>query len=89
MAAEILIVEDTESLALLYQNYLILTGAETVVVGTAQAAKAEIESSKYDLVLLDIMLPDANGIDVLDWINNRADKPQVIVVTAHGTKELV
>lgn len=89
MAAEILIVEDTESLALLYQNYLILTGAETVVVGTAQAAKAEIESSKYDLVLLDIMLPDANGIDVLDWINNRADKPQVIVVTAHGTKELI
>ncbi len=89
MAAKILIVEDTESLALLYQNYLILTGAETVIAGTAQAAKAEIESSKYDLVLLDIMLPDANGIDVLEWINNRADKPQVIVVTAHGTKELV
>jgi two-component system repressor protein LuxO len=89
MAAKILIVEDTESLALLYQNYLILTGAETTVVGTAEAAKATIASDTFDLVLLDVMLPDGSGMDVLEWINSQDHKPQVIVITAHGTKELI
>ncbi|WP_026374791.1 sigma-54-dependent transcriptional regulator [Aestuariibacter salexigens] len=89
MAAKILIIEDTESLAILYQNYLILTGAESHIAGSAKAAKHAFAQHSFDLVLLDVMLPDANGMEVLEWINENTNKPPVIVMTAHGTKELI
>lgn len=89
MSVSVLIVEDTRSLAALYENYLIPTGVKTNTVGSAEEAKNAISQDNYDLVLLDVMLPDGNGIDVLAWINTLPVKPQVIVVTAHGTKELI
>lgn len=89
MAATILIVEDTESLATLYQHYLILTGAKSIVAPTAQAARTHLTEQEFDLVLLDVMLPDGSGMDVLEWIGQQATKPPVIVMTAHGTKELI
>lgn len=89
MSVSVLIVEDTRSLAALYENYLIPTGVKTTTVGSAEEARNAISQSNFDLVLLDVMLPDGNGIDVLAWINTLPIKPQVIVVTAHGTKELI
>ena len=58
MPASILIVEDTESLALLYQSYLIPTGLKTFVAGTGQAALDYLDTNQPDLIILDIMLPD-------------------------------
>lgn len=89
MSVSVLIVEDTRSLAALYENYLIPTGVKTTTVGSAEEARNTISQANFDLVLLDVLLPDGNGIDVLAWINTLPIKPQVIVVTAHGTKELI
>lgn len=89
MAANILIIEDTQSLALLYQNYLIPTGVKTSVATTGSAGKARLLAETFDLVLLDVMLPDADGMDILQWMNEQGLSSKVIIMTAHGTKELV
>lgn len=89
MAARVLIVEDTKSLAAMYQNFLIPTGVDTTCVATAESAKAVLQDQTFDLVLLDVMLPDGNGIDILAWINSQPSKSPVIIMTAHGTKELI
>lgn len=87
MPASILIVEDTESLALLYQSYLIPTGLNTFVAGTGQAALDYLKDNQPDLIILDIMLPDMSGMDILAQLPEQ-NRPDVIVLTAHASKEL-
>lgn len=87
MPPKILIVEDTESLALLYQSYLIPTGMQTRVAATGEEAFREIEAQRPDLIVLDIMLPDINGLEILKQLPTN-DRPQVVVLTAHASKEL-
>lgn len=89
MTVQVLIVEDTQSLSALYESYLIPTGVATTSVATAQLAQQALQDKNYDLLLLDIMLPDGNGMDILQWISQQAVHPEVIVMTAHGTKELI
>ena len=88
--AKILLVEDTESLAKLYQAYLVPLGLDIKWVSTGQAALQALEQSNFDVILLDVMLPDINGLDILESIHSQDSlTAQVIVMTAHGTKDLV
>ena len=48
-----------------------------------------INEGKYDLVMLDIMMPQMNGIDVLEKIKNKNDKQKVIMMTAYSTLDKV
>lgn len=87
MPPKILIVEDTESLALMYQSYLIPTGVNTRIAYTGEQAIAALEEFQPDLIILDVMLPDMNGLDILSSLNAE-NSPQVIVLTGHATKEM-
>ncbi|CAH9061937.1 Regulatory protein LuxO [Pseudoalteromonas holothuriae] len=87
MPPKVLIVEDTESLALLYQSYLIPTGIQTQIAYSGQEALKTIDSFSPDLIVLDVMLPDMNGLEILSELSGDT-KPQVIVLTGHATKEM-
>jgi two-component system repressor protein LuxO len=87
MPPKVLIVEDTESLALMYQSYLIPTGIHTQIAYSGQEALEAIERFSPDLIVLDVMLPDMNGLDILSQLTGE-QKPQVIVLTGHATKEM-
>lgn len=87
MPNKILIVEDTESLALLYQSYLIPTGMHSDVAYTGQEALDYLASNKPDLIMLDVMLPDMSGMDILAQLPVN-DRPKVVVLTAHASKEM-
>ena len=56
-------------------------GVETADGGTSALARLENES--YDVVLLDQLMPDMSGIEVLKRIRELADPPQVVFLTAH------
>lgn len=64
----ILIVEDEPDIQELIQYHLIKEGYDTLLAGTGKSALELVESHKPDLVLLDLMLPVVNGIDVLKTI---------------------
>ena len=83
--ARLLLVEDTLSLATLYREFLRDEGHEIQHVGTLARARAALEAGAPDAVLLDLRLPDGDGLGLLAEIRARPDPPPVIVMTAHGS----
>jgi len=80
----ILVVEDEDSIASFVVKGLSAEGHAVERAATAQEAIALGVTYEFDLILLDLILPDGNGLDVLKTI--RAERPDVpvIVVSALG-----
>lgn len=57
--------------------------------GTAREALAQARASTPDIVLLDIGLPDANGIEVIRQLHTLAAPPRILVVSMHARLDLV
>jgi len=86
--ARVLLVEDTPSILRLYHEFLVKLDVELIDAETGAAAYAVLHETIPDLVLLDLELPDANGIDILRAIRARGLPCAVIVVTAHGSVKI-
>jgi len=85
---KILMVEDSASLAAVYQAYLEDSEYEVVTVETLRRAHESVHSFRPDIVLLDIELPDGNGMDFLADTRKLEAPPRVIVMTAHGSSDM-
>lgn len=77
----ILIVEDEEAIANLLSYSLKKEGYITKIANNGNEAIVALQNSKPDLVLLDLMLPDINGIDICRIVSNEYLIP-IIIVTA-------
>ncbi|HCE07617.1 MAG TPA: hypothetical protein DEQ40_03250 [Oxalobacteraceae bacterium] len=88
-AASILIVEDEPGIAELLRFTLINAGFSVDITDTAVAARLAVATSLPQLVLLDWMLADASGLDLLrEWrADIRTSKLAVIMLTAKGMDE--
>ena len=82
----ILLVEDDELASELIYNYLIDCDFHVTPVFTATDTLARIQNEDYDLLLLDINLPDFNGFEVLKSIKNRVSLPIIITSAYSDTK---
>src|SRR5208283_5279638 len=84
MKGKILIVDDLEGFRILIQEVL---GAdyETFEADSGAALQKAFEQNQPDVVLLDVHLPDANGLELLPQIKKRWPDTEVIVLTGHGT----
>jgi DNA-binding response OmpR family regulator len=80
-AQTVLIVEDEESIASFVSLYLKKAGYDVRQATTGAQALAETEASKPALIILDLMLPDADGIDICRRIRRQADIP-ILMLTA-------
>ena len=80
---KVLIVDDDSNICELINMYLKSTGYDTRVVCDGKSAEEVFSEYKPDLVLLDIMIPNIDGIDVLKWIRKEGSTP-VIMLTAKG-----
>jgi two-component system repressor protein LuxO len=83
--ARLLLVEDTLSLAALYREYLRDEGHDIHHAPTLRDARAVLASAPPDAVLLDLRLPDGDGLGLLAEIRAMAEPPPVVVMTAHGS----
>jgi DNA-binding response OmpR family regulator len=83
----ILVVEDERTLAGFIEQALRAEGYAPTVVHDGDGGMAEALTGDYALVLLDLMLPGRNGLEVLDAIRARKPELPVIVVTAQGAIE--
>ncbi len=81
MSAKILIVEDEEKLARFVELELVHEGYTVEKAGDGRGALEMATSASYDLILLDIMLPGLNGLEVLRRLNMENPTP-VILLTA-------
>lgn len=89
--ASILIVEDEELNRTLLERKLKEDGYNVTSCATGAAALALANREKFDLILLDIMLPDMNGVEILKSLKNNPDllHTVVIMVTANDDRETV
>ena len=79
-----LIVEDSTTLCAIYRAYLDAIGLELHAVHTLADAQSALIRIQPELILLDIHLPDGNGLDLLDTAIAMSTPPAVVVITAHG-----
>ena len=80
---KILVVDDDENICEVIKMYLESSGYDTMLCHDGKKAQEVYLEYKPDLVLLDIMLPHVDGIDVLKWIRRDGETP-VIMITAKG-----
>jgi DNA-binding response OmpR family regulator len=78
----LLIVEDNIELARLVAAGLLTAGYETDVVGTVGEARDAVRSVKYAAMILDLNLPDGDGLSLLVELRRRMDPLPVLVLTA-------
>lgn len=76
---KILIVEDDPSIAELEKDYLEVAGFEVKICMDGASVLREIKENEYNLIILDIMLPKVDGLDVLRTISDTKDIPVLIV----------
>ena len=84
---KILVVEDEKPLNEILQTALKHAGFETSGAFDGQSALQMLSENKYDLVLLDILLPKLSGIDVMAEMSKRRDLTPVIAITNLGGEE--
>ncbi|WP_285671408.1 sigma-54-dependent transcriptional regulator [Paralimibaculum aggregatum] len=80
-----LLVEDTRSLASLYEAYLSKAGFRVECAYDAESAVAAYDRLKPRIVLLDLVLPDQDGLTVLRKIHGTDISAKVVVITANGS----
>ena len=87
MKERILIIEDEENIARVLQLELEFEGYETGIAHTGPDGLIKYREQKWDLVLLDLMLPGLNGLDVLRRIRATETSTPVILLTAKNDVE--
>jgi DNA-binding response OmpR family regulator len=81
----LLLIEDNERFAALLKQGLAGAGFTVDVLATAAVASAALDTGRWDVVVLDRGLPDADGLDVLTQMRRRSDTTPVLILTAHGS----
>ena len=81
--ATVLVVDDEPIVREVVVRYLAREGHRTLEAGDGNAARGLIEGSRPDLVVLDVMLPGPDGLELCRWIRSNSELP-VIMLTARG-----
>ncbi len=84
-AAPLLLIEDTPALQMVYRSVLTSAGHTVRVAGTAAEGLAAFLESGATVILLDLMLPDRDGLDLMHDMLQIRPEANVIVITANGS----
>ncbi|GAA0619284.1 response regulator transcription factor [Kutzneria viridogrisea] len=86
MAERVLVVDDDETVRDVVRRYLERAGLAVTVVGDGESALAEFARQPADLVVLDLMLPGIDGLEVCRRLRRQHEVP-VVMLTALGEEE--
>lgn len=89
MKNKILLVEDNEMIVKGLVYSLSKEGFETNIAYNAQEAESKIESNVYDIIILDVMLPDGNGFELCKYIKESKDIPIIFLTAKDDEKDVV
>lgn len=84
---KVLIAEDEEMLGNVLEQFLTSRGHEVTVVRDGRAALDALRREAFDVALLDIVMPELDGLEVLRQVIDEPSPPQVIIITGNGTIE--
>ncbi|CAM3570288.1 MULTISPECIES: response regulator transcription factor [Paenibacillus] len=84
MPKRILLIEDDREISQLIESHLKQESYEVLIAMDGEEAESCIDKEEFDLVLLDLMLPKVNGMDVLKRIREKSVVP-VVIISAKGS----
>ena len=85
--ATILIIEDEPSILLGLENALLAQGYDILIARNGKLGLQHALSGQFDLIILDIMLPEMNGFEVLKQFRRQNIYTPVIILTAKGREQ--
>jgi two-component system response regulator AtoC len=88
MSCAVLVIEDDRILSKNLSTYLSRHGYEVQVASTGAEALAQVETLRPDCVLVDLMLPDMTGIEVLTRIRAQAPDTRIVMMTGSGSERV-
>jgi diguanylate cyclase (GGDEF)-like protein len=80
--AQILLVDDEKLARTLYGDFLTGAGHTVVSAGSSSEAKEALASKKFDLVVTDLILPQRDGMELLQYVKTSWPDVEVVVITA-------
>jgi signal transduction histidine kinase/HPt (histidine-containing phosphotransfer) domain-containing protein len=80
----VLIIDDSDTIRAYLQNVLTQRGAIVDGAATGQEGLAICDRQTYDLILLDLLLPDTDGIEVLQTVRVTNDTSTIVMITGYG-----
>src|SRR3977135_1268344 len=83
MAERVLMIDDDNRLAGMVSDYLGGAGFGLALAGTAREGEGLIKREAFDAIILDLMLPDADGLDLCRRLRTHSDLP-ILMLTARG-----
>lgn len=86
---QILLAEDDELILKTLEHKLTKDGYEVVLTRNGKEAIENIKSSTFDLIITDIMMPFASGLEIINAVNESNKKTPVIVLSSLGQEETV
>ncbi|MDP8220649.1 MAG: sigma-54 dependent transcriptional regulator [Candidatus Stygibacter frigidus] len=89
MNLHVLIMDDDKRITIELQEYLQRQDFEVDIANDAETGLAKIIKHKPDILFLDIMLGEANGLEVLERLKKQYPKLEVIMITGHGDMDTV
>ena len=84
-APSVLVIDDDRVTASVYRHGLEAGGFKVSVVSDGSAALDLLRSQRFDVVVLDLLMPGVSGWDVLDTLRKNGDSPPVVVVSGSGS----
>ncbi|MCC6698240.1 MAG: sigma-54-dependent Fis family transcriptional regulator [Candidatus Hydrogenedentes bacterium] len=85
--SRILIVDDDDGFASMLSRAIMRLGHEVACVGTRHDALSASGACPYDVIYLDVNLPDGNGLEILPRIRELPSRPEVIIITGSGSPD--
>jgi DNA-binding NtrC family response regulator len=83
----LLIAEDEKNLGFVLQRELARLGHQVTLVHDGEAAVRAAQDNEFDVALLDIMMPNRSGLEVLRELRDLEQPPEVLMMTGHATVE--
>jgi len=83
----VLLAEDEAHLGMILQQYLSSRGFDVTLVRDGRAALEALRAESFDVALLDVVMPELDGLEVLRRVREELLPPEVIVITGNGTSE--
>lgn len=87
MTPKILLVDDEERFRTTLAKMLRAQGLEVTALGSGREALAELQHTPYDVMVLDVRMPDMDGIATLTEIKKIAPQVEVIILSGHASMD--
>lgn len=86
---KVLLIDDNESITEMMYKYLTGKGHECIVANDGRNGLTLIEQEKFDVILLDLAMPEFTGVDVIDHLykNGKIEKHKIVLFTASSVTD--